>query len=68
MDKECIIQMLQHIRANKFLGPKTGDYPVGDRVVYALEKDLIKRSDTGNFTINKKGSELLEEKLNWESL
>ena len=68
MDKDCIIQMLQHIRDKQFLGPKTGDYPVGDRVVYALEKDLIKRSDNGNFMITEKGSELLDEKLNWESL
>ena len=68
MDRECIIQMLQHISTNKFLGPKIGDYPVGDRVIYALEKGLIARSNTGNFMITEKGSELLEDKLSWEAL
>lgn len=68
MDKESIIQMLQYIRNDKYLGPKTGDYAVGDRVIYALDKGLIMRSDTGNFVITNKGSELLDQKLNWESL
>lgn len=68
MDKECIIQMLQYIRNDKFLGPKTGDYSIGERVVYALDKGLIARSATGNFMITEKGSELLDQKLNWESL
>jgi hypothetical protein len=68
MDKECVIEMLQHIRNDKYLGPKTGDYTVGDRVIYALDKGLIIRSDTGNFTITEKGSELLDKKLSWEAL
>jgi len=57
-----------NIRNDKYLGPKTGDYPIGERVAYALEKGLIIRSDTGSFIITGKGAELLDGKLGWESL
>lgn len=67
MDKESI-QMLQNIRNDKYIGPITGSHRIGDRVIYALDKGLITRSDTGSFIITAKGAELLEEKLNWESL
>jgi len=68
MDKDCIVQMLQHIRNDRYLGPKTDTYPIGERVLYALEKGLIDRSDRGNFIVTDKGLNLLEEKVRWESL
>jgi hypothetical protein len=68
MDRDCIIQMLYYIKNQRFLGPKTGDYPVGDRVRFAIEKGLITRSHTGNFIITEKGSALLDQKLSWETL
>jgi predicted transcriptional regulator len=60
--------MLHNIQNNGFVGPKTGNYPVGDRVRFALEKGLIVRSATGNFILTEKGLDLLEEKVRWESL
>jgi len=60
--------MLQNIRDARYLGPKTGDYAVGDRVNFALEKGLIGRSDRGNFIVTDKGIGLLEEKVKWENL
>lgn len=68
MNKECVVQMLQHIRDNQYLGPKTDNFPIGERVIYALDKGLIDRSINGNFIVTEKGAELLEEKVNWESL
>jgi len=68
MDKDCVVQMLQHIRNERFLGPKTDTYPIGERVSYALEKGLIGRSDKGNFIVTDRGLALLEEKVRWESL
>lgn len=60
--------MLRNIRDARFLGPITGDYSVGDRINYALEKGLIERSSTGNFIITDKGLGLLEERVSWENL
>ncbi|MBS1531127.1 MAG: hypothetical protein JSU01_12530 [Bacteroidetes bacterium] len=68
MDKDCIVQMLHHIRDDKYLGPKTDDYPIGERITYALEKGLICRSERGNFIVTEKGLGLLEEKVEWENL
>ena len=60
--------MLHYIRSDKFLGPKTGDYPIGERVIYALEKGLLMRSATGNFILTEKGLALLDGRLSWENL
>ncbi|HEX3383703.1 MAG TPA: hypothetical protein VHS53_00875 [Mucilaginibacter sp.] len=68
MDKDCVVRMLQHIRDNKYLGPKTDDSPIGELVAYALEKGLIGRSDIGNLILTGKGFDLLEEKVSWENI
>lgn len=68
MDKDCVVGMLRNIKNKGFVGPKTGDYAVGDRVQFALEKGLIARSATANFILTEKGLDLLEEKVRWESL
>jgi hypothetical protein len=68
MDKDTIFLMLDNIKKSGRLGPKTGSYTVGERVGFALDKELIKRLDTGSFIVTEKGNNLLENKISWDSL
>ena len=68
MDKYTIFFMLDNIKRSGRLGPGTGNYMVGERVDFALGKQLIKRMDTGSFIITEKGNNLLENKMGWDSL
>ncbi|MBS1531126.1 MAG: hypothetical protein JSU01_12525 [Bacteroidetes bacterium] len=68
MDKQTLFAMLQSIRERYMLGPKIGDYEIGARVDFALSKELIKRSEDGNFIITDKGIDLLEGRLKWEDI
>jgi len=68
MDRQTLLVMLQSIRKNNMLGPKTGDFEIGIRIQFAIDKGLIKRSKDGNFLITEKGTDLLDGKLNWEDV
>lgn len=60
--------MLGHIKHEVLIGPKTGDYTIGERVDYAIDKGLITRSESGNFKITPKGDDFLNGKVRWEEL
>ena len=68
MDKEAIILMLQSIKDTSSIGPKPGKYNPGDRVLFALDHGLLKRSHTGNLVMTQKGEDLLAGELEWHSL
>jgi hypothetical protein len=68
MDAETIRIMLNEIRETNYLGPKSGQYPIGDRVTYALDKGLIVRTDNGNLQLSEKGAAFLDDILTWEIL
>ena len=68
MDKDTIFLMLDNIKKSGRIGPRTGNYTLGERVDFALNKELIKRLDTGSFIVTEKGNQLLENKTGWDSL
>jgi predicted transcriptional regulator len=68
MDKDTIFLMLDNIKKSGLIGPKKGNYAIGARVDFALQKELIKRLETGGFAITEKGNNLLENKTSWDSL
>ncbi len=68
MDKDTIVLMLDNIKESGLIGPKRGNHPIGERVDFALQKELIKRLNTGSFAITEKGIDLLENKTSWDSL
>ncbi len=68
MDKEAIILMLQSIKETSSIGPKPRKYNPGDRVLFALEHGLLRRSHTGNLVMTPKGENLLTGEFEWSSL
>jgi hypothetical protein len=68
MDKDTILLMLDNIKKSGLIGPKTGNYPIGQRVDFALQKELIDRLEDGSFTLTEKGIHLLEDVTTWDRL
>ncbi|MFI5160777.1 MAG: hypothetical protein ACHQHN_05840 [Sphingobacteriales bacterium] len=68
MDKDTVFSMLYNIKRSGLIGPKADNYTIGQRVDFALQKELIKRLSNGSFTITEKGNSLLEDKTSWDSL
>ena len=66
MDKQALLEMLQSIRKDHMLGPKTCAYDIGDYIDFAVKHGLIIRTFKGNFAITDKGLDLLDQKLSWE--
>jgi len=68
MDKEVIVLMLESVKNTHLIGAKYGDYEIGERVNFAINNNLVTRTETGTFLITEKGNDLLEGKLKWTEL
>ena len=68
MDKETIVSMLTSVKETASIGPKVGPFNLGERIDFAINKGLLKRSAIGNFAITPKGEDLLAGKIDWEKL
>ena len=66
MDAEIIRVMLNELKETSYLGAGTGQYSVGNIVIYALEKGLVRHTDDGNLQLSEKGSAFLDNTLSWE--
>jgi len=68
MDKQTLTDMLESIRKEHMLGPKTDPGEIGERIDFAIGHGLIVRTFKGNFSITNKGLDLLEGKLSWDDI
>lgn len=68
MDKKAIVLMLESVKNTHLIGAKYGDYEIGERVNFAINHNLVIRSETGTFLITEKGTDLLEGRLKWAEL
>jgi len=63
MDKEVVPNLLQNIYVNKFVGVS----PI-DALTFSIEKELIERTEIGNFKLSDKGLSFLKGDIKWESI
>jgi hypothetical protein len=68
MDKNAIILMLNNIKNTNSIGALRDSYEIGERINFAINKNLITRLDTGSLRITEKGIDLLENKISWEDI
>src|SRR5581483_12483615 len=68
MNKDTIIELLKDIKHQQALGTNRYGSEVFDTLNYALNKELISRTDYGNLMLSDKGADLLEGKLSWEAI
>jgi len=68
MKKEIITLLLDSVKKTNSVGPKIGNHNIGERVIYAMDKELIDRTNDGNFVVTKKGEDLLNGKLEWDDI
>jgi len=63
MNKEAVLHLLQNIFAHQLIGIASID-----TINFAIEKELLKRTEQGNFVLSNKGMLFLNGNLNWEDL
>jgi predicted transcriptional regulator len=63
MDKNNVLILLNTIKTKKYVG----SMPV-EVITFAIEKELVERTEIGNFQLTQKGLDLLDKKLDWKQL
>ena len=63
MNKKAVLDLLQNVHVHMYIG-----FSTLDTVRFAIEKELLKRTGTGNFMLTDKGLDLLNGNIKWENI
>jgi len=68
MKEITIIALLHNIKEKKFVGAPAQDTDIADAINFVIDKQLVTRTNYGNFEISNTGLELLHNNISWNSL
>ena len=63
-----IIALLHNIKEKNILGAPIEDFDIAEAIAFVIDKELVIRTEYGNFELTNKGLDLLFGVITWESL
>ena len=63
VNKESVLKLLQSVNASGYIGKADIDI-----VSYAVTKELLQGTQTGNFELSIKGRQLIDGVTNWQNI
>jgi len=68
LKETTIIALLQDIKEKNFLGAPVENIDIAAAITFVTDKELVTRTEYGNFELSNKGLDLLFGAISWESL
>ena len=63
-----IIALLHNIKEKNILDAPIEDFDIAEAIAFVIDKELVIRTEYGNFELTNKGLDLLFGVITWESL